>query len=358
MTLPTLTSFDFSAGTALGTRFYGAYTNLARWSDDLSNAAWTKNDVSITANAAVAPDGTMTMDKIVENSSAAAHQVVTVASVISGQQYTSSIFVAGAERTKLRIDGNDGAVGAGNYVEFDLATKTMAAAGNCVGKIEELTSGIFRCSVMFTAVATTSASFSVILRDAAGLAFYTGDGTSGLYAWGQMITATAFPVPYVPTTSATVTRNTDGALFLSGTDVTDFYNPREGSVFVEFTPRANVSFPGVIDFFQDSNNRIGYLLNGSTMTGILSIKSGGVTQASLNPAVSTLNISERVAFATNIALLSRNGATVLSDTSVTVPTAIVGLRIGLFDTELNGHIKRAIYWPKAFDATTLQRMTA
>ncbi|WP_156920677.1 phage head spike fiber domain-containing protein [Fundidesulfovibrio putealis] len=45
-------------------------TNLLYPSEDFSNAAWTKTRATITANAAVAPDGTMTADKLVEDTTA------------------------------------------------------------------------------------------------------------------------------------------------------------------------------------------------------------------------------------------------------------------------------------------------
>src|SRR5262249_8596564 len=49
--------------------------NALLYSDQFDNAAWTKSGCSISANAATAPDGTMTADRIVENSSTSAHLV-------------------------------------------------------------------------------------------------------------------------------------------------------------------------------------------------------------------------------------------------------------------------------------------
>lgn len=50
-------------------------SNLLLWSDDLSNAAWTKIACSITANAAIAADGTTTADALVDTAVNTAHDV-------------------------------------------------------------------------------------------------------------------------------------------------------------------------------------------------------------------------------------------------------------------------------------------
>lgn len=358
---------DFgSDGKALGTGFWGAYTNLVLRSEEFDNAAWTKTRATITANSSAAPDGATTMDKLVEDTTASDTHFTIMAGIAkaAGATDTASIFLKAGERTKgsLRLQGSSGQC----IANFDLTAGTVTAQNSGTGTgasavIDRISSSIFRVSISGVATAAdTNVGVGIYLHDASGNSSYTGDGASGIYIWGAQLTATGFPVPYVPTTSATVTRNTDGGLFITGSDFTDFFNPKEGTAFVEFTPRSNINFPGVIDFYQDSNNRIGYLLNGSTMTGVFSIRSGGTTYAQINPAVSTLNVSERVAFSygSNIAFLSRNGVAAAADTSVTLPTTLTALRVGLYDDILSGHIKRVTYWPKALSDLELRRMTA
>ena len=53
--------------------------NLLTWSEDFSNGAWVKTNATITVNAAIAPDGTLTADKIEATSNApSTHQDIVV----------------------------------------------------------------------------------------------------------------------------------------------------------------------------------------------------------------------------------------------------------------------------------------
>ena len=67
--------------------------NLLQESETFSNAVWTKQDSSITANATTAPNGTLTADKLVENTSTSAHSVWQ-ANNLPNQTYTLSLAFA------------------------------------------------------------------------------------------------------------------------------------------------------------------------------------------------------------------------------------------------------------------------
>jgi hypothetical protein len=50
-------------------------TNLLTYSENFDNAAWGKQSVTVNANAAIAPDGTLTADKLIESTTNAVHYV-------------------------------------------------------------------------------------------------------------------------------------------------------------------------------------------------------------------------------------------------------------------------------------------
>ena len=60
-----------SVGGHLATLIEPAGTNLVPFSEEFDNAAWTKTRATISADAVVAPDGTLTADKLVEDATAA-----------------------------------------------------------------------------------------------------------------------------------------------------------------------------------------------------------------------------------------------------------------------------------------------
>jgi hypothetical protein len=67
-------SYDPIAG-RYGILLEPAATNLALRSQEFDNPAWTTQASSVTANAAVAPDGTTTADSLVEDTSGTTHTI-------------------------------------------------------------------------------------------------------------------------------------------------------------------------------------------------------------------------------------------------------------------------------------------
>jgi hypothetical protein len=101
-------------------------TNLLTYSEQFDNAAWAKGGASILANAAIAPDGNMTADKLVENTAAStAHLIMQNCSLTSGQPYTITFFLAAAGRSECIIGFDPGSVfSTHQYARFNLLTGT------------------------------------------------------------------------------------------------------------------------------------------------------------------------------------------------------------------------------------------
>ncbi len=166
--------------------------NLLAWTEQLDNAYWTKFRTSIVANATAAPDGLVTADKIVEDTTTAGHtlsrQNITFK---GGKVYTLSGYFKAAERSRIRLRfGNGGIpfpVSTAHQAEFNLTLGTVVSSGSSVSSsvIRNEGNGWYRCAI--TAVAQFSgveAAFAPLLVDNAGSASYTGDGVSGVFGWG------------------------------------------------------------------------------------------------------------------------------------------------------------------------------
>jgi len=147
---------------------------------------WTAENASVTADAAVAPDGTLTADKLKENGAVSAHDIFQQRTINSGSQYTISVFAKAAERSLLRVYLGDGGFPAACGVWFDLLSGTVGSEGSSIDSsgITYVGNGWYRCWATDTADAsgTNYAALFVCLED--GLTVYDGDGSSGLYLWG------------------------------------------------------------------------------------------------------------------------------------------------------------------------------
>ena len=181
-----------------------AATNLALRSQALDNVSWTKNGSTITLDAAPGPDGTTTMNKIVESAAASVHGVSQLLTLVSGAPATQSVVAKAGERTWMSMtEGNNVTATAW----FNLATGavgTVSGTGSPSAAILPLAGGAYRCSLRFTPIA---AAGNIQIRNATGDGAwsYTGDGASGIYAYFGDLEAGSVTSP-ISTTSASATR--------------------------------------------------------------------------------------------------------------------------------------------------------
>jgi hypothetical protein len=170
-------------------------TNLFTYSEQLDNAAWTKNVTTITANAIVAPDGTTTADKMADSDTTTAARYTFQSPASSGTIYTSSGYFKKGEYNfvTLHAFGLNGAV-------FNLDTGVKVSQSGGVGSIVSVGNGWYRCSFAFTA-GGSSVFFS---QSPAGNISYAGTTGSGIYAWGLQVETGDIATDYIPTTTTAV----------------------------------------------------------------------------------------------------------------------------------------------------------
>jgi hypothetical protein len=200
-------------------------TNVLSYSEQFNDAYWTKTNSSVSADATTAPDGTLTADKIIENTANGNHDVRRASISAAGNTtYTQSIYVKASERTRgaLLMLG-----GAGNCtVNFNLTAGTVSAtvAGGWVSVLSSITdcgNGWYRIQNTATSNAgTTTILAGFFLADASGSTTYVGDGTSGIFYWGAQLEAGATASSYIPTTAGSAIRSADSAAFVIPATVT------------------------------------------------------------------------------------------------------------------------------------------
>ena len=219
-------------GASRGMLVEGARTNLLLRSEEFADASWTKNESSIQANTVIAPDGTLTADKLVENTALGYHTVFRASSLTSGTAYAVSVYAKAGERRYFTISAGS-IITFPARVTFDLQTGTVAGTEAGVGSIRAVGNGWYRCSVVGTAGATASTGVNFATTNTTSYAQYTGDGYSGIYIWGAQLEAGVNASSYIKTEAAQVTRSTESPDML-GANFSSWYNRAQGTLVVEY----------------------------------------------------------------------------------------------------------------------------
>jgi hypothetical protein len=350
-------------------------TNLALYSSDFSNAAWSKDAATVSANSIIAPDGTLTADAFVENTGNVlpAIYVGTGISLTSGTTYTGSVYLKANGRNFVAVYFQTANFpDSGRIAWFNLSTQATQFQSGVTGTITSVGNNWYRCTITATADATGSTSpnaLGILITTALGsTSSYTGDGYSGIYIWGAQLEALAFPTSYIPTVASQVTRAADSAS-MTGTNFSSWFNNAEGTVYVEVNSGGtNSALDGsgtgrgmavISDGTASNMLRIGSSLQSYVVT------TSGVTQASMNPVVgidSNTTYKFNAVYQTNYFQASRNGILATEDTSGVVPAGLNTLAFGRsFGTSagvLNGTIKKLSYYPIRLSNTNLVALTS
>jgi len=183
-----------------------ARTNLILYSQEFDNAAWIKTASSITANIINAPDGTLTADKLVENSSTGLHYMQQSFSHFAGQTYTISFYVKSAERSSLLIQTNSGfnvQLASGQFINTNNGLPLNTLTGVTVTS-QSLPNNWFRISISCVCASTGTSNIFFLLAVGTTIS-YTGNGVNGLFLWGAQLETGNTATAYIPTTNAPVT---------------------------------------------------------------------------------------------------------------------------------------------------------
>jgi hypothetical protein len=195
---------DYSNGSCPSILVEPQRTNLFAYSEQFDNSYWAKIQVSVTPNSAISPDGNLTADKLIPSATPSVNKylVKTISSTAS-TAYTFTIYAKAAEYDKIQIQYGDLGIG----VWFDLSNGTVLSNPNTLPTfIENLNNGWYRVSITFTPI---SLIMSPVIQASNSADGSVGNGTSGIFIWGAQIEAGSYPTSYIPTTSASVTRNGD-----------------------------------------------------------------------------------------------------------------------------------------------------
>jgi hypothetical protein len=343
-------------GESLGLLVEEQRTNLLLRSEEFDNASWTKTFGTITANAAIAPDGSTTADNLIGNISSTFWHARQTCSFVSGTTYSLSCYVKAAGANDLRLIFSSAAFGATLTAVYNLGQGAVISNTASSASILPLENGWYRCSV--TATATATASTFVQIQVTAN-----GDATSGIYIWGAQLEAGAFPTSYIPTGASTVTRAAD-VCSINGSNYSSWANSNEGTMYwdTQLAPGNPPSgtFPGYWSLNDGTSlNQINTYSSLATLHRMY-VRTGGTVVTDLALPSFTAGQAARSAMAYRLDDIAGTtfGGPVTTDNSAAIPItnrltiggqATVGIGAG--------YIRRLTFWPQRLPNATLQAIT-
>jgi hypothetical protein len=343
-------------GESLGLLIEEQRTNLLVQSEDFSTT-WTNLNSTEQVNIVIAPDGTLTGDKLVENTATALHNFAQNQTVVSGTVYTLSVFAKAAERSFVVLLEDSGSNGA----YFNLATGALGTVvSGSTATITSVGNGWYRCAMTYTQSGTTGRP-RICLAPANLTPSYTGDGFSGLYLWGAQLEAGAFATSYIPTVASQVTRSADAAS-MTGLNFSSWYRADEGTMYAEAQGYIGGS-PRLVSINDGTtNNRILAFAISTTTANQYLVAASGTIQANLAPTVAsgTAMNKQAVVYKVNDFAVSANGGTVATDSLGTVPIVdrLTICSEANFSFTTSGLIKKIAYYPVRLPNAELVEMTS
>ena len=186
-------------------------TNICNYSD-LEVSGWWLTACTRTYNAGIAPDGTNSMVKIIPNVGSNSAYAYNVNITTTAQQYTVSCYVKADwfNFVQFRFSASISSW----YANFDLQNGVVWTRSLWTSSGIETTSiaWVYRVWAVTDTVAATTAAIAIQVVPAANsgsAAPVTWDWVSGILAWGMQVENWLNASSYIPTTTTTVTRNTD-----------------------------------------------------------------------------------------------------------------------------------------------------
>ncbi len=285
-------------------------TNVITNSNDFSNANWTDDGTTTkTPNSGISPDGTQNAIKITSNGG----YNYKILPVLSAGTYTYSIYVKASASVNINIVIND--IGGSGGTTKNIAVTTNWQRFNITKNV-------------------TLGTFVIIDYSSLQSGF-------DFYFYGAQVELSSYPTSYIPTTSASVTRNAD---IISKTGISSLIGQTEGTIFFDLEDYIELDIPCLtIDNGTNDNRIVLFRESGTGYLGLFLVSSGTPISA-----VSTTSASDgkiAIAYTGTTFVMYRNGVQILTTTSA-IPSSMSAVRF-------NGRVTNDFYTTRKIKSAIL-----
>lgn len=353
-------------------------TNLLSYSEDFSNAAWSKAGLlafgsGSTVDAVANPiDGSLTADKITEDSTTGIHAIYRTSSATSynGSAMTMSFYAlraAGSRNINVLIASDTGFANFARYV-VDLGSGSVStvATGGTAPTSPSCTAtaiggGWYRVSVSATLATAGGYAVGIYIDNntTASNDSYAGDGTSALYLYGAQLETGSSATAYIPTTNGPRTVE----------NVAPWFNGDAGTWVAQVarstapSGQTGGTAPRAMTIYDSAATSYGVISLAASGSGRGLGATAAGTQWDITPVAAYAEDGSAyriaMAYAENDVQVCAKGVLGTADTSAVMPARLQYIVLsGISNRYLNGSISSIRYYNRRLPNATLQSLTA
>ncbi len=302
-----------------------ASTNLVTYSEDFTHSSYSNQNVTLTNNSGISPQGLNNATLINEGAADSVHWLQPVGIVPNNANVTISFFAKKVTRGFVTVNIYSGVDS--KFIRYNIENGSVVNSQSGVTtSVEDFGNGWFRCSYTRETAATGNPNTVVGLSNGSAQG-YVGENKEILF-WGLQLEQQSFATSYIPTSGSSVTRNAD---VCNSSGAAQDFDSTEGVLYAEVAKLDIAATEGGLRLSKDANNEIRINLALNNRLNIF-VNVGGVNQVYLDNSTFILSNFNKIAlkYKLNDYDIYFNGSKVHTDTSALVPSGLDELKFNAF----------------------------
>lgn len=329
-------------------------TNRFIRSEEFDNATWGKENITVSSNQAISPDGSQTADAIFETTTNSLHRFYD-GDYNRSDENTISIFAKyNGSNLALRFSTSSS-----DTTYFDLENGTIESQGSNDAKMIAYPNGWYRCIITDAPSGTTDPIFN--LYQTSGSLTYTGNASNGVYLWGAQAETGSYQTSYVKTEGSSVTRVAETA---NGAGNSTVFNDSEGVLFIECSLFTNSGENNYFSIGDTTGTRdsveLHFRSESSRIRGIIYSNDSATVNISTYSFNKTNNNKIAFKYKDNDFAIWVNGTEAVTASSGTSPLKLSNLQFADANNSNRwyGKCKKVLVYNTALTDTELQNLTS